>query len=47
MYSAGIVVLTALAAVLLVAFGGVTDALIKQYISRFDEEAKKFAKFAK
>jgi hypothetical protein len=28
-------------------FGGVTDAVIKQYINRFDEEAKKFAKFAK
>jgi len=27
--------------------GGVTDAAIKQYINRFDEEAKKFAKFAK
>lgn len=27
--------------------GGVTDAMIKQYINRFDEEAKKFAKFAK
>jgi len=27
--------------------GGVTDAVIKQYINRFDEEAKKFAKFAK
>jgi len=26
--------------------GGVTDALIKQYINRFDEEAKKFAKFS-
>jgi Putative bacterial sensory transduction regulator len=27
--------------------GGVTDASIKQYINRFDEEAKKFAKFVK
>ncbi len=27
--------------------GGVTDAMIKQYINRFDEEAKKFAKFVK
>ena len=27
--------------------GGVTDAIIKQYIVRFDEEAKKFAKFVK
>ena len=27
--------------------GGVTDAMIKQYIVRFDEEAKKFAKFVK
>jgi hypothetical protein len=27
--------------------GGVTDAMIKQYINRFDEEAKKFAKFLK
>jgi Putative bacterial sensory transduction regulator len=27
--------------------GGVTDAVIKQYVNRFDEEAKKFAKFAK
>jgi hypothetical protein len=27
--------------------GGVTDAVIKQYINRFDEEARKFAKFAK
>jgi len=27
--------------------GGVTDAVIKQYINRFDEEAKKFAKFPK
>ena len=27
--------------------GGVTDAVIKHYINRFDEEAKKFAKFAK
>ena len=27
--------------------GGVTDALIKQYINRFDDEAKKFAKFGK
>jgi Putative bacterial sensory transduction regulator len=27
--------------------GGVTDAVIKQYINRFNEEAKKFAKFAK
>lgn len=27
--------------------GGVTEATIKQYINRFDEEAKKFAKFAK
>jgi hypothetical protein len=27
--------------------GGVTDAVIKQYINRFDDEAKKFAKFAK
>jgi hypothetical protein len=25
--------------------GGVTDAVIKQYINRFDEEAKRFAKF--
>jgi Putative bacterial sensory transduction regulator len=25
--------------------GGVTDAVIKQYINRFDEEAKKFTKF--
>jgi hypothetical protein len=24
--------------------GGVTDAVIKQYVNRFDEEAKKFAK---
>lgn len=27
--------------------GGMTDATIKQYINRFDEEAKKFAKFMK
>lgn len=27
--------------------GGVTDAMVKQYINRFDEEAKKFAKFVK
>ena len=27
--------------------GGVTDATIKQYINRFDEEAKKFTKFMK
>jgi hypothetical protein len=27
--------------------GGVTDAMIRQYISRFEEEAKKFAKIAK
>jgi len=27
--------------------GGVSDAMIKQYINRFDEEAKKFAKFVK
>ena len=27
--------------------GGVTDAVIRQYLNRFDEEAKKFAKFAK
>jgi hypothetical protein len=27
--------------------GGVTDAMIKQYIQRFDEETKKFAKFVK
>ena len=27
--------------------GGVTDAMVKQYIVRFDEEAKRFAKFAK
>lgn len=27
--------------------GGVTDVIIKQYINRFDEEAKKFAKFSK
>lgn len=27
--------------------GGVTDSTIKQYINRFDEETKKFAKFAK
>ena len=27
--------------------GGTTDALIKQYINRFDDEAKKFAKFVK
>jgi hypothetical protein len=27
--------------------GGVTDAVIKQYINRFDEEAKKFSKFMK
>ena len=26
---------------------GVTDAIIKHYINRFDEEAKKFTKFAK
>jgi hypothetical protein len=25
--------------------GGVTDAVVKQYINRFDEEAKKFVKF--
>ena len=25
--------------------GGVTDAIVRQYINRFDEEAKKFAKF--
>lgn len=25
--------------------GGVTDAVIRQYINRFDEEAKKFTKF--
>jgi hypothetical protein len=25
--------------------GGVTDAVIRQYINRFDEEARKFAKF--
>ena len=25
--------------------GGVTDAMVKQYINRFDEEAKRFAKF--
>ena len=29
------------------ALGGVTDAMIRQYINRFDEEAKKFAKLAK
>ena len=27
--------------------GGVTDAVVRQYINRFDEEAKKLAKFAK
>jgi len=27
--------------------GGVTDAMVKQYIVRFDEEAKRFAKFVK
>lgn len=27
--------------------GGVTDGMIKQYIKRFDEEAKKFSKFVK
>ncbi len=27
--------------------GGVTEAMIKQYINRFDEDAKKFAKFVK
>ena len=27
--------------------GGVTDAMIKQYINRFDGEVKKFTKFAK
>ena len=27
--------------------GGVTDAMIKQYVVRFEEEAKKFAKFVK
>ena len=27
--------------------GGVTDAAVRQYINRFDEEAKKFAKFVK
>jgi hypothetical protein len=27
--------------------GGVTDAMVKQYIVRFDEEAKRFAKFIK
>jgi len=27
--------------------GGVTDAVVKQYINRFEEEAKKFAKFSK
>ena len=27
--------------------GGVTDAMIKQYVNRFDGEAKKFTKFAK
>jgi hypothetical protein len=26
--------------------GGVTDALIRQYINRFEEEAKRFAKFS-
>lgn len=26
--------------------GGMTDAVIRQYINRFDEEAKKFAKFS-
>jgi hypothetical protein len=26
--------------------GGVTDAVIRQYLNRFDEEAKKFTKFA-
>jgi hypothetical protein len=26
--------------------GGVTDPIVKQYINRFDEEAKKFAKFS-
>lgn len=25
--------------------GGVTDAVVKQYINRFDEEAKRFSKF--
>ena len=27
--------------------GGVTDAIIRQYIQRFEEEANRFAKFAK
>jgi hypothetical protein len=27
--------------------GGVTDAMIRQYIGRFEEEAKRFSKFAK
>lgn len=27
--------------------GGVTDAMIKQFIHRFDDEAKRFAKFSK
>ena len=27
--------------------GGVSDAVIRQYINRFDEEAKRFAKFMK
>jgi hypothetical protein len=27
--------------------GGVTEAMVKQYIARFDEEAKRFTKFAK
>lgn len=27
--------------------GGVTDAMIKQFINRFDDEAKRFAKFTK
>jgi hypothetical protein len=27
--------------------GGVTEPMIKQYINRFDEEAKRFAKFVK
>jgi hypothetical protein len=29
------------------ALGGVTEPMIRQYINRFDEEAKRFAKFAK
>ncbi|MBI3824106.1 MAG: hypothetical protein HY289_15670, partial [Planctomycetes bacterium] len=27
--------------------GGVTDAMVRQYLNRFDDEAKKFAKFVK